>query len=101
MTILDKIIDNKRKEVKLLKEKYKIKDFEKMGFFSTNALSLKSEIQSSKFGIISEIKRKSPSAGEINTSISPKDLAISYQKSGASGISVLTDLIFLEEQLKI
>lgn len=94
MTILDRIIENKRKEVKLLKEKFKIKDFEKMDFFSSSVLSLKKNIQSTSFGIISEIKRKSPSAGEINSFFSPKDLAISYQKSGASGISVLTDYEF-------
>ena len=40
MTILDRIIENKRKEVKLLKEKFKIKDFEKMDFFSSSVLSL-------------------------------------------------------------
>ena len=67
MTILDRIIENKRKEVKLLKEKFKIKDFEKMDFFSSSVLSLKKNIQSTSFGIISEIKRKSPSAGEINS----------------------------------
>ena len=94
MTILDRIIENKRKEVKLLKEKFKIKDFEKMGFFSSDVLSLKQNIQSNNFGIISEIKRKSPSAGEINSFFSPKDLAVSYQKSGAAGISVLTDFEF-------
>lgn len=94
MTILDKIIQNKQKEVQLLKDNFKIRDFEKMPFFSSEVISLKKAITANEFGIIAEIKRKSPSAGSINNSLSPKELGLNYQNAGAAGISVLTDLDF-------
>jgi indole-3-glycerol phosphate synthase len=94
MTILDKIIQNKQKEVQLLKDKFKIRDFEKMPFFSSEVTSLKNAITANEFGIIAEIKRKSPSAGTINNDLFPKELGLTYQNSGAAGISVLTDFDF-------
>ena len=94
MTILDKIIQNKQKEVQLLKDNFKIRDFEKMPFFSLEVTSLKNAITSNEFGIIAEIKRKSPSAGTINNHLFPKELGLTYQNSGAAGISVLTDFDF-------
>lgn len=94
MTILDTIIEQKRKEVEILKSEFKIKDFEKSPLFSIDVLSMKKAIQSNDFGIIAEIKRKSPSAGVLRESINPKILAKEYEQSGAVGISVLTDLEF-------
>ena len=94
MTILDKIIQNKHKEVQLLKDNFKIRDFEKMPLFSSEVISMKKAIAANEFGIISEIKRKSPSAGVLNNSLSPKELGLAYQNSGAAGISVLTDVDF-------
>jgi indole-3-glycerol phosphate synthase len=41
--------------------------------------------------LICEVKRKSPSAGEINTERSPIDAARAYAAGGAACISVLTD----------
>ena len=41
--------------------------------------------------LICEVKRKSPSAGEINSERSPSDAARAYSAGGAACISVLTD----------
>ena len=41
--------------------------------------------------VIAEIKRKSPSKGDLNASLNPADLALQYQRGGASCLSVLTD----------
>jgi len=41
--------------------------------------------------VIAEIKRKSPSKGDLNASLNPADLAQQYQRGGASCLSVLTD----------
>lgn len=94
MTILETIINQKRKEVEILKGQFKLKDFEKSPLFSSNVVSMKEAIKAKEFGIIAEIKRKSPSAGNLRENVNPKLLAEEYEKSGAVGISVLTDYEF-------
>jgi indole-3-glycerol phosphate synthase len=47
-----------------------------------------------KLGVISEIKRRSPSAGAIAENIAATDQALRYQAAGASALSVLTDTKF-------
>lgn len=48
----------------------------------------------SHLGVISEIKRRSPSKGDLNAGLDPVWLAGEYQRGGASCLSVLTDVEF-------
>jgi indole-3-glycerol phosphate synthase len=41
--------------------------------------------------VIAEIKRRSPSAGDIQAGVSALDQAMKYQRAGADAVSVLTD----------
>jgi indole-3-glycerol phosphate synthase len=50
-----------------------------------------SKFQKSGFSVIAEIKRSSPSKGELAQIPEPTDLAKLYQEGGASAISVLTE----------
>jgi indole-3-glycerol phosphate synthase len=41
--------------------------------------------------VISEIKRRSPSRGDLFADLQPRSLAVTYQEGGAAALSVLTD----------
>jgi indole-3-glycerol phosphate synthase len=45
-----------------------------------------------KLGVISEIKRRSPSKGDLNIGLDPAEWAQVYEAGGASCLSVLTDV---------
>ncbi|MFN5417250.1 MAG: indole-3-glycerol phosphate synthase TrpC [Flavobacteriia bacterium] len=92
--ILEIIIANKKKEVEVLKKQFKLSDFEKSVNFGNKVSSISASIRSKDFGIIAEIKRKSPSAGDMRQGINPVEIAKSYVESGMAGISILTDYDF-------
>ena len=90
-TILDAIVDNKRKEVEILKKEFGYQHFEKQKHFSRECISLKRRLTEQEFGVIAEIKRKSPSAGDINVDLNISEQGKLYAESGVAGISCLTD----------
>ncbi len=92
MNILEIIVSNKRKEIARNKERFSIKELEASPFFQRQPLSLKNHLlMKDKPGIIAEVKRKSPSKGDINLNISVVTTTIGYVKAGASALSILTD----------
>ncbi|MGG3470080.1 indole-3-glycerol phosphate synthase TrpC [Neobacillus pocheonensis] len=91
-TILDKIIDQKKKEVLLLREgelQIQPKAYPRRSF-------IEKLHQVNEISIIAEFKRASPSKGIINNMIDPAYQAGLYEKFGASAISVLTDQTFFK-----
>ena len=92
MTILDKIIENKKRELNLLTETTPVRDLEKSRLFNRQIISLSEFLlDKSKTGIIAEFKRKSPSKGIINSLSAIEEVTSGYFREGASGVSVLTD----------
>ena len=92
MNILSEIVDQKRGEVAEQKALYPTKLLEKSIYFQSKPVSLKKYLlREDKSGVIAEIKRKSPSKGEINKHVSIERISIGYMQAGASGLSVLTD----------
>ncbi|NLF25674.1 MAG: indole-3-glycerol phosphate synthase TrpC [Deltaproteobacteria bacterium] len=105
MSVLEKIIAVKRREVAEAKELFPIKWLEKSIYYETPCVSLKQYLRrQDRVGVIAEIKRRSPSRGDINQNISVERLSIGYMQAGASALSVLTDKEFFggsAEDLKI
>lgn len=92
---LRRILDYKRDEVRGLRAEKSLASLEAEAAQQTPprdfAGRLLSIARSGSNALICEMKRKSPSAGAINTARSPADAARAYQAGGAACISVLTD----------
>lgn len=91
MTILDKIILDKRKEIAFKKSIMTISSLEKSALFHRPPISLRKNLVSSKFGIIAEFKRRSPSRSEINYRSNVWEIAQIYENASMGGMSVLTE----------
>ena len=91
MTILDKIIADKRREVALKKAVIPVKQLEASVFFERQTVSLSANLRNGTRGIIAEHKRRSPSKAIINNGFSVEEVIKGYDEAGAVGISVLTD----------
>ncbi len=92
MNILEEIISHKKKEVEENKALFPVKLLEKSLYFDGTPVSLRKYIQRpDRVGVIAEIKRKSPSKGDINRHVNVEATSIGYMQAGASGLSILTD----------
>ncbi|MBI1747584.1 MAG: indole-3-glycerol phosphate synthase TrpC [Acidobacteria bacterium] len=100
MNILQSILEHTRVEVGSRKSRIKVSSLMEAEFFARETLSLRQTLEKTKpFAIIAEIKRASPSAGNLRTSVDVVDIARQYSKHGAAAISVLTDERFFSGSL--
>ena len=88
MSILNKIIEQKKIEIKNISLEQKINDIKKVSFYE--------KLNEDKLHLIAEVKQASPSKGIIYKSFNPIELANSFEANGASCISVLTDQEFFK-----
>ncbi|MDT0608378.1 indole-3-glycerol phosphate synthase TrpC [Croceitalea rosinachiae] len=100
MNILDKIIADKRKEVKLKKSLVPTSQLEQSVLFDRKAQSLSNVLRNSKTGIIAEHKRRSPSKHTINQNTNVGQVAHGYENAGVSGMSILTDIKYFGGSLE-
>ncbi|MCD8741129.1 indole-3-glycerol phosphate synthase TrpC [Mucilaginibacter roseus] len=99
MTILDKIVANKRKEVARAKSRVSYTKLEEAEFFARQPYSFREFLLApDRTGIIAEFKRRSPSKGIINDKVTVKQVTTAYADAGASALSVLTDKQFFMGQ---
>lgn len=102
--VLEKIIQNKRKKIINLKKIISLDSLngliDQNKTFINFKLKIENNIKNSKFSIIAEIKKASPSAGVIIKDYNPVKIANLYNDNKATCLSVLTEEDFFLGNLK-
>ncbi|MEN2767055.1 indole-3-glycerol phosphate synthase TrpC [Ornithinibacillus xuwenensis] len=96
MTILDDILKVKEKEVASIKADgvtFPNNDYQPRSLYD-------SFMKNNQLNVIAEIKRASPSKGDILTKVNPAEQASKYTSAGAGAISVLTDSPFFKGSIQ-
>jgi indole-3-glycerol phosphate synthase len=94
MYILDQIITAKRTRLSAAKAKIDFAQLQRQAATARQnkpRYALRSALETKNPAIIAEIKRRSPSKGDLRPDLDPRDIALQYQTAGAAAISVLTE----------
>jgi indole-3-glycerol phosphate synthase len=99
-TVLEKILARKAEEVAERRARVSLAELEAQakaadaprGF----AKALIAQAKLKQPAVIAEIKKASPSKGVIRENFVPAEIAVSYEKGGATCLSVLTDIDFFQ-----
>jgi indole-3-glycerol phosphate synthase len=95
MTILDKIIAFKKKEVAKIKAEVPVQKLVESPSFDSTTFSLKkSLLEVGSTGVIAEYKRQSPSKGIINDKATIAEVTNGYLDANVAAQSILTDTSF-------
>jgi len=97
--ILDAIVENKKIEVAEAKLKVTIDQLEERISNVDPPRDFRGALRTQGISLIAEIKRSSPSKGDILPQVDARELGLVYQENGASAISVLTDQKYFKGSL--
>ena len=103
MTILEQIIEDKKKEVERQKRLQPIEELrEQIAILDRcrNFYKAVTKTNTRGLNVIAEIKKASPSAGVIRRDFAPVTIARTYEKCGADAVSVLTDEKYFQGRLE-
>lgn len=97
--ILDEIIAHKKEEVAAARRTVPLGEIQDRAQSAPPARDLRTALRLDGMSLIAEIKRASPSRGEIMPDCDAVELAALYEQAGARAISVLTDSKFFKGSL--
>ena len=98
--ILDDIVARKKERLIELKSKSIQAELEKAARLASKPRDFTLALeQGGKPAVIAEIKKASPSAGEIRPHLEVAEIAASYERAGAAAISVITEEDFFQGKL--
>jgi indole-3-glycerol phosphate synthase len=89
VSVLDSIIEGVRED--LARRRKPLSQIHEQMSQAPSALDAHAALLGEQMKVIAEVKRSSPSKGELSTIADPASLAEKYQEAGASVISVLTE----------
>jgi indole-3-glycerol phosphate synthase len=99
-TVLKKILARKHEEVAERRRKVAFADLEGRANAQPAARgfveAVSSQVEAGRPAVIAEVKKASPSQGVIRANFDPVAIARSYEKAGATCLSVLTDIDFFQ-----
>lgn len=94
-SILDEICKQTLEDLKIQKREVPLSALEAQAKAASSPRSFYEALENSRaqqrFGLIAEIKHKSPSHGVIRADFDPASIAVAYQDGGAACLSVLTN----------
>jgi indole-3-glycerol phosphate synthase len=91
--ILEEIVWHKEEEVDQMREKLSLQQLQRQVLEAPPTRDFVAALRQGKTkpALIAEVKKASPSKGILRENFDPVEIALKYQKGGASCISVLTD----------
>lgn len=98
--ILQKILARKAQEIAARASRLPLKELKSRAQAASTTrgfiAAIKKRLALQKPAVIAEIKKASPSKGLLRADFSPAEIAISYERHGATCLSVLTDVDFFQ-----
>ena len=91
MSVLDSILDGVRADLAVRQAEVPIEEVKARSLRTSPAIDVLAVLQEPGVGVIAEVKRSSPSKGQLANIPDPAALAAVYESGGARVISVLTE----------
>lgn len=90
-SVLDSIIEGVREDLAVREAEVDFAEIKRRAVAARAPIDVLARLNEPGVGVIAEVKRRSPSKGELAGIADPAELAASYEAGGARAISVLTE----------